>query len=262
MKKFIPLAIIALMIVSACKKDNKKDNKNKNRSNYQIDTLAVSLHFDEKYQFKLKQGSTDAAAGNATWTTSNNIVGEVNNNGLFTAKTIGLVTVKAATDVNTVESLVTIIPYTTLYTEPFFEANANIATTKGRETRTLEYEDATGLIYTGENASIRSVIYLFEGNKMTSASVLFANSPPVINEAKLFLSERYAPKGENAGKTYFYDSKQTIIAFSQSEDIGYNAIYFKGSLDVAKDRHVKVIDLLHKSGLKDPGNKPYSIKLK
>lgn len=127
------------------------------------------------------------------------------------------------------KSTITIIPYSTLCKEPFFEDGASAATTKGREFRSLSAETATSLFFFGENAKLRNAAYIFKDGKMSSAALLFANNQAVVDEAQKFYDERYTRLGTESNVYFYGDGGNLLIGISIDPTIGFNAIYVKGN---------------------------------
>jgi hypothetical protein len=221
---FYTLAFIGLLL-SSC---SKKDSESKPLP-YKIDTENVALHYDETHQFLVTQGTIEINAKTISWISSDESVATVDANGKLSGKKLGMVTLTATSGSLNLKSTVTIIPYSNLCREPYFEDGATVAVTKGRETRLLANETATSLLYTGENTKLRNAMYLFTDNKMTSASLLLANTTDVINESAKFYKERYTYLGTEKD-TYFYgDNNNLVIGILLDAKLGLIAIYIKGN---------------------------------
>jgi hypothetical protein len=221
---FYALAFFSLLLSSCSKKDS--DSK---PIPYKIDKENIALHYDETYQFLVTQGTVEINPKTITWKSSDESVATVDANGKLSGKKIGMVTLTATSGSLNLKSTVTIIPYSNLCKEPYFEDGATIATTKGRETRPLANETATNLLYTGENAKLRNAMYIFANNKMTSGSLLLTTSTDVINESAKFYKERYTYLGTESD-TYFYgDNNNLVIGILLDAQVGLMAVYIKGN---------------------------------
>jgi hypothetical protein len=221
---FYALAFFALLL-SSC---SKKDSESKPLP-YKIDKENVALHYDETHQFLVTQGAVEIDAKTITWKSSDESVATIDANGKLSGKKIGMVTLTATSGSLNLKSTVTIIPYSNLCKEPYFEDGTTIATTKSKETRPLANETATSLLYTGENAKLRNAMYLFTDNKMTSGSLLLTTSTDVINESAKFYKERYTYLGMESD-TYFYgDNNNLVIGILLDAQVGLMAVYIKGN---------------------------------
>jgi hypothetical protein len=221
---FFAFALIGILLTSCSKKNNEAAPA------YKIDTENVSVHFDEKHQFTVTQGNVEINAKSITWSSSDQSVATIDENGLLSGKKIGTVTLTASSAGKfSFKSTVTVIPYSTLCQEPYFEDGASITTTKNKEKRSLAGETATSLLFLGENAKVRNTVYIFKDGKMTSAALLFANTDALVQETAKFYKERYTYLGSENNVIFYGDGNALIIAISVEATLGFNAIYFKGN---------------------------------
>lgn len=218
---FYAIAILGLSLSSCSKNDMESPS-------YKMDK-EIAIHYDETHQFIITQGNTELNAKTLNWKSSDESVATVDANGKLSGKKIGMITLTATSGNIKLTSTVTVVPYSNLCKEPYFQAGANIATTKGRELRPLAGETATSLIYAGENSKLRNVLYLFTDYKMTSGTLLLATTNEVINESARFYKERYTYLGmEN--DTYFYgDGNNLVIGILLDAKLGLVAIYLNGN---------------------------------
>lgn len=244
MKRQLCLTIIAASLsLFACKKDESKPKA-------EIDSKEVSVHYDEQHAFTIK----NPGSSSVTWSSTDESVGTVSSSGVFKAKKIGTTTVKAVSSGFSIESKVTVTPYSTLCAEPFWQLSASKATTKSKEKRALISETATGLAYTGENVKVRNVMYIFESDKMTAAALLLSNNSAVVEESAKFLLERYTAIGSSDDYYFFTDGKTVTIAITYEETLGFVALYSKYSqTTISSDLKSRFAGIL--SGLKAELNK-------
>jgi hypothetical protein len=223
MKKTIYTLSLIVFTIFSCSKKNSV-------SPYKLDNTAVSVHYDQTHQFQVSQGSAALQGSATTWKTSDTTVGVINQAGFFSAKRVGTVTVTGTASTYNLKATVTVVPYSTLCKEPFFQDGASIDSTEKREFRPLTGASATGLVYTGENAKVRTVEYGFVDDKMTAAVLLLANTDAVVTEADKFFSERYTLLG-TANNVYYFTDKVKLIALSidSNATVGFNALYVKAS---------------------------------
>ena len=106
------LFLFSFIIVSCSKKDPKPA--------YKIDSENLSLHYDGSHQFEITlNGQTESPA----WSSSDTTVGKIDQSGYFEAKKIGTVVITGSLADYTVKSTVTVIPYSDLRKEPFYNFN-------------------------------------------------------------------------------------------------------------------------------------------
>lgn len=216
---FYSLFLVSFIIISCSKKDPKPV--------YKIDSENLSLYYDGSHQFEItSNGQTESP----TWSVSDTTVGKIDQSGYFKAKKIGTVVITGSTADYTVRSTVTVIPYSTMCKEPFYNFNQSIAATKNKEFRTLTLETETGLTYTGENNKIRNVLYAFENDKMQAAALLMRNSSDVVTESYKFFNERYTHLEAEDNVYFFTDNKNLVIGVSVDDTLGFNAIYIDYTL--------------------------------
>jgi|GEM_PF-986207 len=225
----ITLAFLSIVLISSC---SKKDDKISSPQNLvSLDTKSISLHYDESHQFYFVNKSVIASDYN--WVSTDETIGTVDRSGKFTAQKIGTTTIKATKGSEVFESQVTVVPYSTICKEPYWNFSDNISATKGKETRTILSQTSTSLVYTGENAKIRNIMYMYDSTsgKMSSAAILFAYGDAVIQEAAKFFKERYYYLGEDtdadSGNTFYYfgDEKNIVIGITQDAKLGLITIY-------------------------------------
>jgi len=191
-----------------------------------LSDAVLKLNYDKTHQYTLTKGTETVTGSTFKWSSSDTLIGVVNQSGKFTARRIGTTTVKAISSDGkaTLESRVTIDPYSTLCIEPFKDFKATQAAIKGKEKRTVVKEDTATIAYTGENAKIRGVQYFFTKNALQSSILLFTESDPVLDEAVTFLSERYEFLGEENGIYYLSDGK-VVVGFLEDINLGIMAFY-------------------------------------
>lgn len=242
MKKQLLALLTITLIISACSKKEKDQPK----TVYTIDKTEVSMKFDNTHQYVIKEGSTEIDASKVKFTSSNEEVGTIDQDGLFDAKRIGSTTIKAEGAGFSLTSIITVEPYSNLCKEPHYVIGIGKAAVKSNESRVLLNETTTGLVYNGENTKLRSVIYLFENNALNSAAILFQNNNSVVEESVKFFSERYQFQGES-DDVFFFANKEIVIGVSDHIDLGFNAIYLKNTtgktsfknLDEVKSMYLK-----------------------
>lgn len=192
-----------------------------------LDKPTVDLHYDGSYQYNLSQGGSVVDPSTFTWTSSNPDAGSISAAGNFTAKRIGQTVIKGLSkdNKNGVQSVITVVPYSTAWTEPITTFGVNKASIKLAEKRSLSDETGNGLVYYGETDKIRGVLYLFTADKLTSAGVLPENTSAMAVETSTFLKERYDYIGIKDKVYFFTDNKKVSIGLTVDDQIGLTVIY-------------------------------------
>jgi hypothetical protein len=245
--KLFPIAIAAISLISSCGKNDEKPK-------YQLDSPTASLHYDETHQFSIKQGTAAVDAGNFSWASSDQTVGAIDAKGFFAARKVGKTTITASADA-TLKSEVTVVPYSTLCVEPSFELNSSLATLRTRDMRPQVEGSSTYVVLKGENAKVRDVFYIFSGDKMTEAGILFANTDAVVQESAQFFTERYTALGSNQNVYFFSDKKTVLIGISVDPDLGFNAVYVDynsvaGAVNAIKTKDLKALNTIRLNAIK------------
>ena len=219
MRKLSLFFLLAILSVS-CSKDKDAEPATV------LSDSDLKLHYDDTHQYALTKGTESVSATTFKWTSSDTLVGRVDQSGKFTGRRIGQTTIKAVSSDGKVnaESKVTIEPYSTLCTEPVLDFKSNQAAIKAKEKRTVQGEDTASVAYKGENAKLRGVAYIFTKNALTHSILVFTETQAVADEAATFLSERYDYIGEDESIFYFTNNK-VIVGFLEEEQLGLVAIY-------------------------------------
>lgn len=214
------LAALPLLLFIACSKSDPEPAVT-------IDSSTLDLKYDGEHQFKLTKGTDEITTTSYAWKSSDEKVGTIGVNGLFEARKIGKTTIVAtATDGKSVQSEVTISPYTTFLTEPIKDFYANKESIKSLEKRKLYYESTDGLIFEGDNSNVEYVGYTFKNGRVNSGIVIFNSTTGIVDLIGTFLSERYPHKGAFDGKIGFIDDeKKFAVVLSVDPSLGLNAIY-------------------------------------
>jgi hypothetical protein len=223
MKKIYLLPILFL-ILSSCSKDKKDPEPEPTTF---IDSATLDLKYDKQHQFIVTKGTEVLDGSTLKWSSSDTLVGKVDLKGNFKGRKIGTTTVTGTVNGKTVESKITITPYSTTFKEPYLGFGSDVATVKANETRKFITQLTSSLSFEGDNSKIRAVLYLLDANnKMTSAGIFFENSSAMVTDVTTFFKERYPIYGSQDGVAVFFDDKNTIgIQLSANANLGFNAIY-------------------------------------
>lgn len=221
MKKLF-IVILALALLSGCKKESSNPSISLNKE-------TITLNYGAEQA--LIATVTDAPQVNLIWSSNNVKVATVSNSGIVKAVRVGtaIISVKTSDSKYTDNCSITVAPTNFLYKEPIVEWGATISTIKSGETRTLYNQTSTGLLYIGENSSVRCVMYLFDSyQKLNGSAVLIANTSDAFIYANVFLTERYEPIGISGG-IIFYSGNAVEIGIGTDSSLGQNIIYMPAS---------------------------------
>ena len=232
MKKLSLLPVV-LFIVMSCSKSDPEPN-------IFIDSATLDIKFDKEHQYVVMKGSETLSGTAVTWKSSDTLVGKIDNKGLFKGRKIGQTTITGQVDGKTVESKVTISPYSTLFKEPYLVFGSTAATIKANDKRTIVSDTPTSLTLSGENGTVRAAIYLFDNLKMKQVGLFFENSSAAVAEVTRFYNERYPAHGLVGTNAVFLSDDRTYgLIMSVNATLGYNVIYSPstsgGRMPIAND---------------------------
>lgn len=220
--QFSILLTVFAFLISSCSKDNPEPEAALNQTD-------ITLHYDETFQLVVKKGDENVAFSKLTVSVSNEHVGEVKPTGLFEAKRVGETTITITGQGISLTAKVTVKPYHTLFSDPYLIFGNSKANVKGFEKRTLEVEIQDALLYKGENANIRNVMYTFDSGKLFSTFVLFT-STSFIETTATYYKERFEFLGTESSEIYFIDRESKVaVVLSYNNSLGFNAAYFDAS---------------------------------
>lgn len=154
-----------------------------------LSTNHVSLYSEET--------ETITASDKATWSSDDEFVASVNNNGTISGEHVGTTVVTAASNNGQGKCTVEVKAKYNTYTDPIFEFEASKSTIKTKEKRTLDDEKEESLLFKPEKSTIGGVGYLFKNGKMNAIAVNVKTSSAL--EATKFLIERYLVVGAGVG---------------------------------------------------------------
>ena len=221
MKRIYLLPLV--LLIFSCSKD-KEDSPEPTTF---IDSATLELKYDKQHQFVVTKGTEVLDASTIKWNSSDTLVGKVDTKGNFKGRKIGTTTITGTINGKTVESKITITPYSSSFKEPYLGFGADISTVKSNETRKFIAELTSSLSFEGDNSKIRAVLYLLDtSKKMTSAGIFFENSSAMVTDVTTFYKERYPINGTKDGKVAFFNDENTVgVQLSVNADLGFNAIY-------------------------------------
>lgn len=163
--------MMTVLAITGCSKDDKLTLSTNTLSLYSKDTEQIT------------------ASEQSTWSSEDEFVASVSENGIVKGGHVGKTIIKATSENGEAKCAVEVKPKYNTYTEPILEFGASKATIKAKESRTLESEIATRLTYKPDKSTIKSVAYAFENGAMIGAGVMLNTASAM--EAADFLIERY-----------------------------------------------------------------------
>jgi len=121
-----------------------------------LDT-SVTLFYDGSKQLSVIYSSDELKSKAYTYTSSDSTIVTVSKTGLVKGVSIGTATVKVASTDGKYSGAcsLTISPKSTLYNEPYTVFGSTISTVKSKETRKINSETTTSLIYTDTDTDVR-----------------------------------------------------------------------------------------------------------
>lgn len=175
MKKIAsPFICSLLFILSSCSSDK-----------LTLDKTSLSLYAEDTEQLTANE--------NVDWSTENEFVASVDEDGLVEANHVGRTYIVASSKNGEERCRVTVKAEYNTYTEPLFDFGKSMADIKKKEKRTVALETETSLGFTPKESALEAIMYLFEDGKMTSSGAFVKLSRAV--EATYFLLERYLVVG-------------------------------------------------------------------
>ena len=213
MKKVLLMLVVTMpFIFGNCSSDD--DEKE-----FSINETGLILHSGEKRQLH--------ATENAGWDTESNFVAKVDETGLVTGNHVGETYILANNGSETAKCKVEVVPVYHTYETPILEFGVGKSTIKSKETRTLNREEETVLLYNGENKAILGVAYLFENGTLGAAAAYISYS--YAEETANFLAERYQVIGQENETFYFLNND---LKNTDKADLGITLSIEKGFLMV------------------------------
>lgn len=196
MKKLALMLVMALPFVFASCGDDKEE------VNVTLDQTSVDINFGGTATVK-------ASEKGCVWSSSNDFVATVDNNGVIKAEHAGTATITASKDGSTATCEVTVKATNNNFNLPILDWGATMATVKSKVTGlTLAREDATTLVYT-TNGEFPIYVYGF-ANDALKASTLSVSEEMDDDKTGLdlygFLAQRYALVSEDETSYTFADA--------------------------------------------------------
>ena len=178
----------------------------------------VSMHYDETSELVVTFFPVTAPEpAYYTYESSDEYVAKVDENGVVSGVHVGECVITITTDKGiATECKVTIVPKSTLYTEPYLVFGGSMADVKAHEKRELVGEiENYYLYYHGENKYVIDVEYYFIDGELDECTVWLESDEYVdycFDECTSFLFERYfySHFDEEDGQSFWFTGKGII----------------------------------------------------
>lgn len=202
------LPVLVFLFLYGCSSDDENTKLSLNKS-------TVTLNYKTTEQLE--------ASGKVEWTSENDFVASVNENGVIEGKHVGKTFIVASNGTEEVKCVVEVTPKYNIYREPILDFGITKEELKRKENRELLSETSTAIKYRGNSGSAASEIaYAFKNDKMNGAGALLKSSySSVIMD---FLVERYQAAFQENGVFYFIDGTTSNYNKFVSLSIGSSGI--------------------------------------
>lgn len=201
---FISMCAIALAL-TACGGDSSSDAP----TTLTVNPASVSMYYDGSKQL--------SATGATSWTSENEFVAKVDQNGLVKGGHVGTTNIIASNGTSVGRCTVTIVPKYNLYDTPILNWGISMTQIRAAETHTIAGSGTDYLAYNYNNGTRTALVtYMFKNGGLNGIVVVLNQSYYV--DLGYYLLERYVPIGSSDGMYMFADGltqsqSRTIIGF-------------------------------------------------
>ena len=203
---------LILSIFNACVKKDEFIQK------FQIEPNKVEIYTYEEFQLKANKEVVK-------WTSSNEFICQVNENGLLKTRHIGKAVVQAKFQDEIINIDILVKPRFTHFPEPVPRMDASLLEILKIEERTLISQSLVQLIYQTDSKLIDHFYYLFFNNKLKYAIIDYITlTGTQYDELLFFYDERYEYLGKSKRDHYFTDQNKNIliaISFQSKPNVRY-----------------------------------------
>jgi hypothetical protein len=217
MKKSSVILLFLFFGFYSCEKDLKSIH---------LDRSEITMHYNDTTQLIVTFSPSDADVQPVfIWSSDNLDVVTVDDTGFLKGVRIGEtnVVVKTLDEKFQDSCKVFIEPISNLYLEPIYELGTSVSYIKSKVLRELLVENPNVLIYKGYTDNVTYVMYVFESDKLTSATVLLKEG--LMAQATTFLSERYEFHETLNGVTYYRVNQSVLAGLGYDPKIGLTVTY-------------------------------------
>ena len=188
---------------------------------------SVTMYYDGTNQL--------SAPGATSWTTSNEYVATVDDNGLLKGRHIGTAEITASNGVYSDKCTVTIKPKYSLYDTPNLNWGYSMQQMKNLETHELLKEDEGGIYYNYSFGSTTCILsYGFKEGKLSSILIMMMPfKTTLFTNTGYYIMERYQPLYQDGYHYWFMDAMnlndaKTAVMYDMSESfkMEYVTVYY------------------------------------
>ena len=191
-QKMVGFVLVCAMCIlfTACGGDNSNDAP----TTLTVNPANISMYYDGSQQL--------SATGATSWTSENEFVAKVDQNGLVKGGHVGTTNIIASNGTSTGRCTVTIVPKYNLYDTPVLNWGASMSQIKASETHTLAGSGSDYLGYGYTNGQRNAVVlYSFKNGGLNGIVVTLSRNDYVV--LGYHLLERYMPIGRS-DETYLF----------------------------------------------------------
>lgn len=193
MKKILFYAFMAMatVLVSSCSSDDDGEES------LSINKSQLEMYADNEALL--------TATTSAQWSSDNDFVAEVDQEGKVTANHVGETTITASNGNKRAYCKVSVVPQYTLYADPVLDFGCSMSDVKSKEKRTLAGSGTNYIGYKGDNDNVTGIIYNFNNGKLNGVIVMIKHNynSAMADRMVNFLRERYAIAGYDDDVYYF-----------------------------------------------------------
>ena len=214
MKKLIFIIIAFSMTFTSCKKELKSIS---------LSQTSVEMKYDAKVQLEVSYSPSDIEVPpELIWTSENEKVATVDQQGLVSGNNIGETNIKVKTTDDRFEATckVTITPKTILFKLPVIQLGKDRSFIKASESRVLRLENEENLLYFGDNENELGVLYLLAHEILYNTIVFIDYKPWLLDLANTYLDERFDYAGYNeTEKATYYIVNDKVMALTTVDEV-------------------------------------------
>lgn len=196
-------SLLLLLAAVSCKKED--------LPRLDINRSELELYYDDRFQFTVKQGDQTLPAESIQWTSTEEMTGTIDPDGMLRAGIIGRTTVTGVYHGQTVLCSVTVKPRYDLLREPLAIMGSTMQQVQEYETRKNDgHFSPDRLDYYDYTTDILYISYLFDDDKLNSVSLSYRETPELHEELINFYKERYVCEHAGYSTVIFADRDKTI----------------------------------------------------
>jgi len=196
-------SLLLLLAVSGCKKEDLPQ--------LEINRSELGLYYDDRFQLTVKQGGQTVPAESIQWTSTDEMTGTVDFDGMLRAGIIGSTVITGVYQGQTVSCNVTVMPRYDFLREPLVIMGSTMQQVQEYETRKTDgYSPSDWLEYYDYAADILYLGYRFEEDKLKGVFLTYRETPELREKLINFYKERYVCEYAGFHTVIFADRDKTI----------------------------------------------------